>query len=641
MDSRFRGNDRLFVGKMVVMSRKNSNGNDEGGDMVERTRINAVGRLLEMREAQGYWEGELCSSALSTATAVFALGMVDRVKFGSLIERGLGWLAGHVNGDGGWGDTVVSASNISTTILVWAAFSLAGAEGRYQGVVAGAEGWLVEKAGGWSPGVLARATAEKYGDDNTFSAPILTMCALSGRFGKVAEGMRWVKALPFELGAVPHCWLKWLRLPVVSYALPALIAIGQVRDFFLAPENPWVGLIRRKLRAPTLSVLREIQPISGGYLEATPITSFVVMSLAGMGLNDHSVVERGVKFLTASMRADGSWPVDANLATWVTSMSVKALGRGGGVSKYLSERERKATADWLMEQQHRRVHAYTQAAPGGWAWTDLSGGVPDADDTAGALIALRELVQPNERVMKSVMMGIRWLMGLQNRDGGIPTFCAGWGKLPFDRSAPDLTAHAIAAMAAWWDDLSCLMYGEMETALEEAFIFLLRAQDIEGSWRPLWFGNEGARGQENPTYGTGQVLSGIIGAAGRFFPAAAAGIDKGVRWLLRAQNGDGGWGGAVGVASSVEETAVAVEALGKYCNARGRRGGLRGAVDRAQVKQAVEAGVEWLVMSTEEGTRFEPAPIGLYFAKLWYFERLYPVIFTVKAFEQYTQIKSL
>jgi hypothetical protein len=40
---------------------------------------------------------------------------------------------------------------------------------------------------------------------------------------------------------------------------------------------------------------------------------------------------------------------------------------------------------------------------------------------------------------------VRWLLDLQNGDGGIPTFCRGWGALPFDRSAPDLTAHALRA----------------------------------------------------------------------------------------------------------------------------------------------------------------------------------------------------
>ena len=32
-------------------------------------------------------------------------------------------------------------------------------------------------------------------------------------------------------------------------------------------------------------------------------------------------------------------------------------------------------------------HPYCLSAPGGWAWTDLPGGVPDADDTPGVLMA--------------------------------------------------------------------------------------------------------------------------------------------------------------------------------------------------------------------------------------------------------------
>jgi hypothetical protein len=35
--------------------------------------------------------------------------------------------------------------------------------------------------------------------------------------------------------------------------------------------------------------------------------------------------------------------------------------------------------------------------------------------------------------------------------------------------------------------------------------------------------------------------------------------------------------------------------------------------------------------ATAHGTRFPTAPIGLYFARLWYHERLYPVIWTLGA----------
>ena len=42
-------------------------------------------------------------------------------------------------------------------------------------------------------------------------------------------------------------------------------------------------------------------------------------------------------------------------------------------------------------------------------------------------------------------------------------------------------------------------------------------------------------------------------------------------------------------------------------------------------------GLAWLVEQVEKGGLWNPTPIGFYFAKLWYFEKLYPMIFTVAA----------
>jgi len=44
--------------------------------------------------------------------------------------------------------------------------------------------------------------------------------------------------------------------------------------------------------------------------------------------------------------------------------------------------------DWLLAASIARSIPYTSASPGGWGWSDLSGAVPDVDDTAGALLAL-------------------------------------------------------------------------------------------------------------------------------------------------------------------------------------------------------------------------------------------------------------
>ena len=51
----------------------------------------------------------------------------------------------------------------------------------------------------------------------------------------------------------------------------------------------------------------------------------------------------------------------------------------------------------------------------------------------------------------------------------------------------------------------------------------------------------------------------------------------------------------------------------------------------AESTLSAQRGLDWLLEQVETDQFRKPAPIGLYFAKLWYFERLYPIIFTVSA----------
>src|SRR5207245_9289286 len=118
----------------------------------------ATNGLLAARAPAGHWVGELSSSALSTATAVAALATVERaqrqrdVRHSELrpqIERGLDWLAANSNADGGWGDTILSLSNLSTTVPGWAAFGApAGPNERNRDTVARAEQWIGKNPGG-------------------------------------------------------------------------------------------------------------------------------------------------------------------------------------------------------------------------------------------------------------------------------------------------------------------------------------------------------------------------------------------------------------------------------------------------------------------------------------------------------------
>ena len=581
---------------------------------IDRTIATLRARLLARRTPAGHWEGCLASSALSTATALVALALDEQVcgrPHRNLLTAGLGWLVANQNRDGGWGDTIVSPSNLSTTILCWAALSyVKRSDSAAQSSVERATHWLAKDAGDMLPERLSAALLAAYGKDRTFSVPILTVLALTGKLGAANEGWKLVPQLPFELAACPQRWFEWLQLPVVSYALPALVAIGQVRHHHRPTRVFPLAKVRSALGPKTLTVAHRMQPSSGGYLEATPLTSFVVMSLIAAARGDHPIVERGVRFLQTSAREDGSWPIDTNLATWVTTLSIDALNG----TETLEHADAAGIRRWLLDQQTRDEHAFTRARPGGWAWTDLSGGVPDADDTAGALLAIATLA--SDDAVDPARAGIDWLLDLQNRDGGIPTFCRGWGAQPFDRSAPDLTAHALRAWAQWYPAMEPPRQRRIEAAGHKAGAYLRRSQRQDGSWIPLWFGNEQMPDCTNPTYGTARVLDALSSPLVSQWANASQAQERAVVWLLRAQNEDGGWG-AGGTCSTIEETGIALHALAQNAQIRGS-------------SAAMDRGARWLVDATEEGRHTPPAPIGLYFARLWYYEELYPLIFALR-----------
>ena len=572
--------------------------------------------LLAQRDASGHWIGELSTSALSTATAVSALQLAQRNGGGtdadvSLVRGGIDYLLAQQNAAGGWGDTDLSYSNIATTMLVVAAFTLTGDAQRHPTVLAAANAYIEKKGG--IPGLRAR-----YGKDKTFAVPILTNYALAG----LVE-WREVSPLPFEAAVLPQSFYKFIQLPVVSYAIPALVAIGQAKFYYDKPRNPFTRAARSATFRKAADVLTKMQPESGGYLEAIPLTSFVVMSLAATGRATSQVAQNGLRFIRDSVRPDGSWPIDTNLATWVTTLSINALSVLDDDNKHLT----RECLEWLLDCQTKEVHPFTGAAPGGWGWTDLSGSVPDADDTPGALLALRHFYDrgdfnaaTRQRIEAAAKAGCRWLLDLQNRDGGWPTFCKGWGTQPFDRSGSDITAHALRALHAWHELLPAGAERQVTAGIR-----YLEKQHAELGWLPLWFGNQDRREEDNPIYGTSKVLIALGECDRQAHPLARTGSVA----LGRLQNEDGGFGGGQAVSeraegrqeSSVEETALALE-------------GLLATNNGGEFDENIDRAATWLCRRVEENSHTECSPIGFYFSKLWYYEKLYPRIMTVSALAQ-------
>jgi squalene-hopene/tetraprenyl-beta-curcumene cyclase len=73
------------------------------------------------------------------------------------------------------------------------------------------------------------------------------------------------------------------------------------------------------------------------------------------------------------------------------------------------------------------------------------------------------------------------------------------------------------------------------------------------------------------------------------------------------------------VTSSIEETGVVLAALGRSV-ADG---------DAQGISDAVGRGAGWLV-DADVGAETAASPVGLYFARLWYFEEMYPLVFALE-----------
>ncbi len=578
--------------------------------------------LLAESTADGHWIGRVSSSPLSTATAISALAIVDRhaplaggrivdeqreCALSELIIGSLRWLAKHQNTDGGWGDTDLSPSNIAATMVVRAAFALTCTPAGHPGLLERADAYIAAQGG-------VKGLKQRYG--KTLAAPVLANYALAG-----LVDWKQVPALPFEATRLPWQLAKLLRLPLAGYSIPMLVAVGQARHFYRKPANPIARILRDATCESSLVKLEEQQPSSGGFLESTPLTSFVVMCLAAINRADNVVVRRGVEFLLAGVRPDGSWPLCANLAIWNTTLAAGALAAAG-------EDPRESQCwNWLLSCQLRTRDA-SGVEIGGWAWTDLPGGVPNSDDTASALIALRAAFDAGirtEEIVGAAQAGVNFLLALQNSDGGWPLFGRGSGGLPFDTSGADMTARALRAIKAWQQsvlsdasltetrrtDLDRRISGALDAGLRH----LVATQARDGSWIPLRFGNPHRAAGENPVYGTAQVLLALRDLGRMDLFAARRALD----WLTVNQRADGSFGADVKSGpASVEETALAAQALYACGDAQ------------PQIDAAMRA-MHWLADAVEANRHSECAPLGRYFGKVWYYERLYPLVWTVGA----------
>lgn len=577
-------------------------------------------QLVAERNNNGFWTGRLSSSALSTSVAIVALKVANNYSDRERIDSGFEWLCHNINADGGFGDTAGSVSNVSTTLLCYAAVKFCQTEGNGQHALNAMEKWFSGRGITFDSESVTASILELYGKDRTFSIPIVSMLTLCGVIP--ASSIEKVPILPFELTLLPASFYRFFNLQVVSYALPALIGVGIYLHTHREKRLFRRGLYRNLFIKPAIDKLNSMVPASGGFLEAIPLTGFVAMCLMASGERQNPTVIKGLEFLRYQQRADGSWPIDTDLSTWVTTLSVKALGPD--LKQVLDKEQIAILRAHLLQLQFKTIHPFNSSKPGGWGWTSYSGSVPDADDTPGAILALLEMYMGSNDELEAIGNGCSWLTSLQNKDGGFPTFCRGWGKLPFDKSCADLTGHALLALLKTaemlHEDISPELLDKIDKSTGRAIDFLTMHQSDKGAWLPLWFGNQQTDDMTNPVYGTSKVcvyLSDCLAfqRPGSEFTEHLSGlVNKAQNYLLLQQNSDGSWGGKKDVTGTIEETSLAVSALA------------------SGYEEACLNGIAWV----EKHGKLTPAPIGLYFALLWYDEKMYPLIYYTEALRRIT-----
>jgi squalene-hopene/tetraprenyl-beta-curcumene cyclase len=221
---------------------------------------------------------------------------------------------------------------------------------------------------------------------------------------------------------------------------------------------------------------------------------------------------------------------------WDTGIATYALCEAGFRQEHPSMRQ---AVNWLVEKECRdfgdwKANVRQPVEPSGWYFEFNNSYYPDVDDTAMVTMALLRSGCPEGQA--SAERGIRWILAMQNEDGGWAAFDRTINRpilesIPFadhnaiqDPSCPDITGRT----------LECLGHFGMRSnnpAVQKALHFLEFEQEPDGSW----FGRWGV----NYIYGTWQVACGLktVGA-----DMNQPWIQKAGSWLRSIQKADGSFG---------------------------------------------------------------------------------------------------
>jgi squalene-hopene/tetraprenyl-beta-curcumene cyclase len=613
-------------------------------ELAATTLQRATDHLLGLQNPAGWWQGELETNVTMDAEDLLLRHFLGILTPEVAQEAAL-WIRSQQREDGTWANFYGGPGDLSTTVEAYVALRLAGDEPGAPHMARAAE-WIRNRGGVTATRVFTRIWLALSGRWSWADVPVIPpeVIYLPSWFPlNIYDWGCWARQTLVALAVVasfkPSRPLPF-EIPELYAAVPGRPPKADQNDFWtLAFNNLDKALHKLEKRVPRRArraalrrcadwiIARQEADGCWGGIQPPWVYSIMGLHLLGFGL-DHPVIKKAIDGLDRfTIRDEAGRRLEAcQSPVWDTVLVMTGLADAGLPPEHPALI---SSANWVLAEEIRQKGDWRVRRPdtpaGGWAFEFDNDNYADTDDTAEVILALRRTRTDNRAAIER---GLRWLEGMQCKDGGWGAFDADntqelVNKLPFcdfgaviDPPSADVTAHIVEAFAA--EGLA------NETACRRGVIWLLKNQEPDGSW----FGRWGA----NYIYGTGAVVPGLIAAGVK--PDKPQ-IRRAVAWLEARQNPDGGWGEDMRSYddparwngkgdSTASQTAWALLAL----LAAGERDGT-----------AVERGVRWLAQTQlADGSWDEPQFTGTGFPRDFYLNyHLYRLAFPVSALGRYVR----
>jgi squalene-hopene/tetraprenyl-beta-curcumene cyclase len=508
----------------------------------------SVAALTTLQHEEGWWKGELETNVTMDAEDLLLRQFLG-IRTDEETAAAAKWIRSRQREDGTWANYYGGPADLSTTIEAYVALKLAGdsvdAPHMRRACV------YVRQCGGIGASrVFTRIWLALFGQWPWESLPILppelmllppsvplniydfgcwarqTVVALT-----VINAHRPVHDLSIDIGELDVGPAPTTRRPLTTWA-----GRFDLLDRLLhAYERRPIGFLRRISldRAERWILKRQEADGSWGGIQPPWVYSLMALHVQGYPL-DHPAMQAGLKGLEGfTVEDEAGRRVEAcQSPVWDTALAVVALADAGvGPDDPILGR----AGGWLVDEEItvpgdwtvRRPHL----APGGWAFEFANDNYPDIDDTAEVVLALRRTGAADEG---AVARAVNWIEGMQCRDGGWAAFDVDNTRalcrdLPFCDFG-ELIDPPSADVTAHVVEMLALL-GRNGEATQRGVDWMLDAQEPDGSW----FGRWGS----NYLYGTGAVVPALVAAG--VSPQDPA-VRRAVEWLELHQNDDGGWG---------------------------------------------------------------------------------------------------